>query len=395
MGLNYKTLDHGRLIPFKLNIFSTIASAFIVLLIIFANTNISKISLRRNQLQTHRQNLEALKITSPDDDISGPENKLKPEELEFFVSTEFSRRFGSRVGEFFQSNQCRVQIFMTWISPADAFGEREFFGLESLFRSNPGSCLIILSRTLDSEQGGKILDPLTNLGFLVRAITPDFWALIKNTPAEAWFNDMKAGRIDPGEIPLAQNLSNLIRLAALYKYGGVYLDTDFIILKDLSRLRNSIGAQSTNTIGKWTRLNNAVLVFDKNHPLVCKFMEEFASTFNGNKWGYNGPYLVSRVVSKVARREGFDFTVLPPMAFYPVDWTRVDGFFVQPNDRVRERWVKAKIRQLNGSSYGVHLWNSQSSRFKIEQGSVIDRLISHHCVICRRDIASSLSQSSK
>lgn len=60
----------------------------------------------------------------------------------------------------------------------------------------------------------------------------------KNTSAEYWFIDLKNGKKDPGKVSLAQNLSNLIRLAILYKYDGIYFDTDFIILKEFSILRN-------------------------------------------------------------------------------------------------------------------------------------------------------------
>ncbi|KAL9462820.1 hypothetical protein AB3S75_000763 [Citrus x aurantiifolia] len=60
-----------------------------------------------------------------------------------------------------------------------------------------------------------------------------------------------------------------------------------------------------------------------NHPLLHKLIQEFTLTFDGNKWGHNGPYLVSRVVARVSGRTGFNFTVLPPSAFYPVDWRRV------------------------------------------------------------------------
>ncbi|KAF5747614.1 hypothetical protein HS088_TW05G00339 [Tripterygium wilfordii] len=123
------------------------------------------------------------------------------------------------------------------------------------------------------------------------------------------------------------------RLAVLYKYGGVYLDADFIVLKSFKGLRNSIGAQSIDVMSNnWTRLNNAVLVFDMNHPLLLKFIQQFASTFDGNKWGHNGPYLVSRVVQRVEGLPGFNFTVLPPMAFYPDDWNRIGGLFRNPKN---------------------------------------------------------------
>nr|GEX61505.1 alpha 1,4-glycosyltransferase domain-containing protein [Tanacetum cinerariifolium] len=77
------------------------------------------------------------------------------------------------------------------------------------------------------------------------------------------------GDINVGYVPLGQNLSNLLRLCLLYKFGGVYIDTDVFVLKSFSKLRNSMGAQTLDLDTKnWSRLNNAVMVFDKMHPLV-------------------------------------------------------------------------------------------------------------------------------
>ncbi|KZV39619.1 lactosylceramide 4-alpha-galactosyltransferase [Dorcoceras hygrometricum] len=310
-------------------------------------------------------------------------NRLKPEVLGLFNSTELSRRFDSRVEEFFSANQCKVQFFMTWFAPVDSYGERELLAAESLFQTNPRSCLVIVSRSMDSRKGYQKFEPLITRGYRIRAITPDLWELLKNTPGETWLTDIKNGSRDPGVIPLPQNLSNLIRLAVLYRYGGVYLDTDFIVLKDFSSLRNSIGAQSADVNGNWSRLNNALLAFDKKHPLVYKFIEEFSTTFNGNKWGHNGPYLVSRVVnSTVGEIQHTNFTVMPTTAFYPVDWIQIGRFFSRPNDTDGEKLVESTVRRLHQSTYAVHLWNRQSKKLQVEEGSVIWRLLSQHCVIC-------------
>ncbi|KAK1355742.1 lactosylceramide 4-alpha-galactosyltransferase-like [Heracleum sosnowskyi] len=403
-----------RLDRVKVRIISTVSCVAIFFLVIFADSFV----LKNDQLELQgtkstRKVLESVSIfvaerDSPKEIVEETENfrqdyismvppmnmsikeriawfKKTLPDFEILKSTPKSLQFKNRVNDFFGSDDddhCKVKFFMTWISPANLFGEREVLALELLFKSNPNGCLMILSRSMDSVQGSKLLDPIMKHGFKLVAVTPDLSFLLKNTPAESWFDDLKSGNKDPGEIPLAQNLSNLIRLAVLYKYGGVYLDTDFIVLKDFSGLRNSIGAQSSNAFGNWTRLNNAVLVFDKNHPLLYKFIEEFASTFNGNRWGHNGPYLVSRVASKFATSKDLNFSILPPMAFYPVYWTRIEGFFRKPLDQATSKWVDAKLLQLSGETYGVHLWNKQSSRLRIEEGSVMGRLISEHCIIC-------------
>ena len=300
-----------------------------------------------------------------------------------FKSNNLTQLYHSRVVEFFDGG-CEAKFFMTWISPAGSFRRREFFALESLFKAHPHGCLMILSRSLDSGRGYMIFKPLLDKGFRVNAVTPDLAILFKNTPGEAWFEEMKSGNKDPGEIPLAQNLSNLMRLAILYKYGGVYLDTDFIVLKSFTGLKNSIGAQSMDVGSKsWTRLNNAALIFDVDHPLLLKFMQEFALTFDGSKWGHNGPYLVSRGVETIRDKPGYNFTVLQPIAFYPVDWIKIGKFFKKPENGGDSKWVQTKLLQLSGKTYGVHLWNKQTRNMRIEEGSVMGRLISEHCLICQ------------
>ncbi|KAI3988912.1 hypothetical protein MKX01_016483 [Papaver californicum] len=302
--------------------------------------------------------------------------------IEMLKSTVLTKQFINRAQNFFDRG-CEVRFFMTWISPPTSFGKKEFLALQSVFKYHPNGCLMILSRSMDSVKGKKILSPLTARGFKVTALTPDLKFLFKNTPAKAWFNDMKKGLKDPGQIPFAQNLSNLLRLVTLYKYGGVYLDTDFIVLKSFSGLRNSIGAQSVDIQSNhWNRLNNAVLVFDKNHPLLYKFIENFCYTFDGSRWGFNGPYLVTRVIQKVSGKPGYNFTVLPPKAFYPVDWIKIGGYFQKPVTPYQSKWVEAKVLQLSRETYGVHLWNKESGKQRIEEGSVIGKLISKSCITC-------------
>ncbi|XP_068667785.1 uncharacterized protein [Aristolochia californica] len=299
-----------------------------------------------------------------------------------------TRQFDERAQEFLDG-RCEGRFFMTWIKPARSFGEREFLSVESLFNAHPDGCLMILSTTMDSHYGARILKPLVKGGYRVKALAPDLAFLFEKTPAATWFKELKKGNVDPGEIPLAQNLSNLLRLAALYKFGGVYLDTDFIILKKLSGFRNSIGAQTMDReTGNWSRVNNAILVFDKKHPLLYKFIEEFSLTFNGNKWGHNGPYLVSRVVERVQRNPAYNFTILPSMAFYPVDWNRIKGLFQKPENPNMAKWVSAKLLQLRGDTYAIHLWNKQSSCLRIEEGSIMSRIISAHCLFCRNPYSS-------
>ncbi|KAL5710363.1 lactosylceramide 4-alpha-galactosyltransferase [Ranunculus cassubicifolius] len=405
-----------RMDQIKASLFSTISFAACLIVILLLTSILCNYSLQTAVLLDNTS--EQLQILSPSKvhrrlqldsvqeefSITGGNPRLPPvnvsederiawfrkelPEIKIFKSTESTRKFKERAERFFQRG-CDIQFFMTWISPVKKFGERELFSVESVFKSHPYGCLMILSQTMDSKQGNEIFKPLIQKGCKLLAVAPDLPFLFKNTPAETWFEEMKKGNKDPGEIPLAQNLSNLLRLAVLYRYGGVYLDTDFVVIKKLSGLRNTIGAQSMDAdSGNWSRLNNAVLIFDKKHPLIYKFIEEFALTFDGNKWGHNGPYLVSRVLERVKNRPGFEVTVLPPLAFYPLSWSKIGGIFQKPTNRHQSRWVAAKLKQMSVETYGVHLWNKQSNRMRIEDGSIMSYLISRNCILCAQSYSS-------
>ncbi|KAM5560376.1 hypothetical protein ABKV19_021510 [Rosa sericea] len=398
----------------KSPIFSTISFAAIFFLLYSSDTIVSisnlpmhPVDLKSHKIVDHRQEPTLITTTNIQEEISidegpdevydpliPPDNVTKEErlvwfrrklpELEILRSNSLTQQFHSRVLQFL-NNGCSIQFYMIWFSPAKSFGKREFFAMDSLFKAHPQGCLMLLSKSMDSGRGYRILKPLLDGGFKILAVTPDLPFLVKNTPGELWLGEMKSGRRDPGYIPLSQNLANLIRLAVLYKYGGVYLDTDFITLKDFSGLRNAIGAQNVDLESKnWTILNNAVMIFDINHPLLLDFMGEFASTFNGNKWGHNGPYLVSRVTEKTGRTPGYNLSILPPEAFYPVEWNKIRRIFRKPQKESESRWVESMLNELNeGETYALHLWNKRSRELAIGEGSVMARLISAHCVICQ------------
>ncbi|XP_019254210.1 PREDICTED: uncharacterized protein At4g19900 [Nicotiana attenuata] len=296
---------------------------------------------------------------------------------------EFSLRMKEFFGAKSYNNSCKYRFFMTWISSIESFGEREQFAIESLFKAHSNGCLVIMSTSMDSPKGMKILKPFFEKGLKVTAVSPDFNYLFKHTIAQGWIDSLMEGNIDPGEVSIGQNLSNLLRLGLLYKFGGIYLDTDVIVLRSFGKLRNVIGAQTIDVETRnWSRLNNAVMIFDKGHPLLYKFIEEFALTFDGNKWGHNGPYLVSRVVSRVSGRDGYNFTVLPPLAFYPVDWSRIGSLFLGPRNETHSKWLLSKLRQIQSQSLAVHLWNKQSRGLKVEEGSIIQHIMSDCCVFC-------------
>ncbi|ERM95472.1 hypothetical protein AMTR_s00008p00263010 [Amborella trichopoda] len=109
-----------------------------------------------------------------------------------------TKQFSARAKGFFCSNSCKLRFVMTWISSLESFGFREFFTMESMFKSHPSACLLILSKAMDSRKRNIVLRPLLTKSYRVMAIAPDFNYLFQNTDAEAWFNQLRKGNVDPG-----------------------------------------------------------------------------------------------------------------------------------------------------------------------------------------------------
>ncbi|XP_021717185.1 uncharacterized protein At4g19900-like [Chenopodium quinoa] len=311
--------------------------------------------------------------------------KLRLPGSKVLESTPKTRMFEEKLQHYISEKRCRVNIFMTWISSAKFFGKREMFSLESVVKAHPGGCVFIVSRIMASKPGREMIQPLIERGHLILPIAPDFNLLFSGTPANDWLRRLKDGKMDPGKIPIAQNLSNLLRLVILYKYGGVYLDTDMIILKDVSGLRNTIGVQELDEKKKvWVSVNNAVLIFDKQHPLLLRFLEEFNSTFDGSLWGHNGPYMATRVIKSTVDDSRYQFNMMSPMAFYPVDWYKIYKLFRNSTGKRDSEWVTNTYNKIIRESYGVHLWNKMTRNLKIEKDGAIGKIISTYCIICNQ-----------
>ena len=57
---------------------------------------------------------------------------------------------------------------------------------------------------------------------------------------EAWYQGIDKWK--NGEY-FFSHITEIIRLATLWKYGGVYLDTDVVVMRELDNLHNAVGTK--------------------------------------------------------------------------------------------------------------------------------------------------------
>ncbi|XP_051139442.1 uncharacterized protein At4g19900 isoform X2 [Andrographis paniculata] len=171
----------------------------------------------------------------------------------YFPGLDGSLSFGNFMDAFFRRGRCKTRIFMVWNSPAWMFGVRQQRGLESVLYHQRDACVVVFSETMQLN----FFDGFVKDGYKVAIVMPNLDELLKDTPTHVFssvWHEWKQTKHYP------THYSELIRLAALYKYGGIYLDSDVIVLKPLPQLNNTVGYQD-NLAGE--TLNGAVMAFDK------------------------------------------------------------------------------------------------------------------------------------
>lgn len=101
----------------------------------------------------------------------------------------------------------------------------------------------------------------------------DIYNYSRGTPAEAW---IKEDRIFSSP-NYRFHLSDYLRLISLYKFGGIYFDTDFLIVQNFDRLPPNFAPQERPDA---EYINNSVLGFESTgfgHKFVERILRYILS----------------------------------------------------------------------------------------------------------------------
>lgn len=123
------------------------------------------------------------------------------------------------------------------------------------------------------------------------------------------------------------HMSDFIRTALLYKYGGIYFDLDVIPLKPFYSFGNTVALESSDSV------NVAVLAFEKQHLVLDIQMDiQLASVntpFNAFCWSCVGPSALSDALKRVcdnkelhihSRDKCQQIDIQPSFVFYPIPY---------------------------------------------------------------------------
>ncbi|XP_075720030.1 alpha-1,4-N-acetylglucosaminyltransferase-like [Rhinoderma darwinii] len=193
---------------------------------------------------------------------------------------------------------------------------------------------------------------------------------LNSTPFLPWYNKI----IPEQEKYWIHNIADSCRLALMWKFGGIYMDTDIISIRPVP-YQNFVAAEYPQSS------SNGVFGFSPRHNFTWKCMERFVQDYNGEIWGHQGPYLFTHVLKQSCDLPVFkdledincgNISFLNPQRFYPIAYGVWRQYY--------EVWDK--LPTFN-DSYAVHLWNymNHKEHRTMVPGSntLVEHLYKKHC----------------
>lgn len=160
-------------------------------------------------------------------------------------------------------------------------------------------------------------------------------------------------------------LADILRLVALYKYGGLYFDTDVVVLRNFEDLgENYLCSASHYLLMSGTMLFSAK---DFGHHVVGSFLKNAANEFNARDWASNGPTLVTRVMKRICNATNTNrmnvesckgIKILPRNIFLPVPYKQHLRYFAP-------KWGPFVLRVVK-DSYTAHIFNHMNGHLKLK-----------------------------
>ena len=168
----------------------------------------------------------------------------------------------------------------------------------------------------------------------VRVESLEYNLIFNNTPLQSWYHGLGTAMNSTRgwrQRLAQQNLGNAARLALMYLYGGLYVDSDLIVygskIINLETPTFALEGCGTFTGTKKCNINNAFMSFPtRRHEMLLHIMQTFVARF-GWKWGHNGPgtltiFFRSNCTGKHQAWYCSCVTLLPQKLIYPVSWQK-------------------------------------------------------------------------
>ncbi|XP_059470769.1 lactosylceramide 4-alpha-galactosyltransferase-like [Neocloeon triangulifer] len=272
--------------------------------------------------------------------------------------SEFDKLYGPRV------------IFFIETSGTSRLNPRVVCAVESAAKTNPKAMVLLLLthpvRMLKLESNRALIKVLANYTN-VKVVTMDSTQILLESNYRSLVEQDKHKNSNSINVHTSDFLRNLMVLI----FGGIYFDTDYVIVNDLSPLfeqQNFIPYSPSGDL-----IGNYAFGFRRQHPLLQLVVKKAAKHFDPKVYisgliayvkGVCEFYNLTHIQQARDAKKLGDVLVLNSTVLTPLDYPYFEIFYHEGKAYLAEQWIK--------SSLAVHLWNQMNlMRFnlKLEQNS--------------------------
>lgn len=146
-----------------------------------------------------------------------------------------------------------------------------------------------------------------------------------------------------------QYQADVVRLERLHKMGGIYLDTDAVVLKPLNDLfANQCAMSAVKLEDDELSFANSTILAQKNSKFLEVWLDRLEEGLNSDIWAWHGANLPALIATDIPN----EITILDQAAFLPFHFN--DDDYITKTDEADIEAALAKCK----NSYVVHLWET-------------------------------------
>lgn len=169
--------------------------------------------------------------------------------------------------------------------------------------------------------------------------------------------------------------SDCVRMNILSQVGGIYLDTDILILKSFDDLRSSkeglvVGYQ--NERSKPKEICNGVILSSKDNMFLSTWYESYKTANFSECWDCHSVKIPSRILDRNSTLRSQWARILPIESLYDPSWNKGDlkQLYMERNVPPTEPWLAPPFP----NKWGQHLWREHAKVYLHKEGNKFERI---------------------
>jgi len=272
----------------------------------------------------------------------------------------------------------KKNFILLWNDAPSLFTLRYRRVIESILFHHPDAHVGVYSNTLPEY----FFHKFHSAGYDVQVIRYEIEKLAAGGPGERWVSQLD-GWADRST-HLNSHLDDFLKLLLLYREGGVYIDSDIILLKQIqyenllngepcreSEMQCIEQKESGKIIHMKYYFPIGILAFKKKHPILRETLTYFDTIYDPSLQNC-GPTYLSFAFTKVteSRHASEQFEVLPKNAFYPISQQKIVNYFEQDDQELRE--------QITATSCTIKFWGKFTGGYQPSEKSLMGKLFNEY-----------------